>query len=451
MSRAVVHLERAGFSTVAVVSSGFIGMFDALCASMGVDDMPRAEYPGLIPTDTTATLREKVASILVPRLLDALGSAPRAHATDDVEPDPTGVVFRGDLDAVHEHFAAQLWSDGLPIIPPTPDRVERFLACTSRSPDEVLGIVPAQHRAATVRNTAVNGVMAGCRPEHMPVLVAAVEAVCDPRFRLEDAGSTPSWEPLVIVSGPGVRRLGLNTGAGLLKVGAHPNTSIGRFLRLYIRNITGIRTESGIDKGTVGFTFNVALAEDDEALADVGWAPSRLESGFHLDDTVVTVQSTLGSAGPLYSSGATAEEHVEAIVQIAASTCGGWAAVGLARQHWHPLLILNPSIAALLARQGWTKERLRQHLCDEARVPARWMNRTLRDAGLEGTTLESLVAAGQAPGAFADTPDPDRLVPVFTRPEWIGVVVTGDPSRNQSRFLINNHNQGVPVSKRVDW
>jgi hypothetical protein len=103
---------------------------------------------------------------------------------------------------------------------------------------------------------AVNGVMAGCRPEYMPVLVAVVEAIAKPNFRLEDAGSTPSWEPLIILSGPIIKELDFNHGAGLMKIGRQANGSIGRFLRLYLRNICGYRIAPGDgDKGSIGYSL----------------------------------------------------------------------------------------------------------------------------------------------------------------------------------------------------
>lgn len=451
MSRTSAHLERAGIPTASIVGTGFTGMFDLLSAGLGIEGLPRAEYPGMVATDPDDVLRAKVATTLVPRLLTALGSTPTPKAAPHREPAPADIVCRGDLDEVQEHFTREHWTDGLPVVPPTLDRVRRFLDHTPRSPEEILGVLPPEQRAATVWNVAVNGVMAGCRPEYLPILVAAVEAVCDPLFRVEDIGSTPSWEPMVVVSGPGVRKLGFNTGPGLLKVGNQANTSVGRFLRLYLRNVAGSRPETGTDKGTIGFTFNVALAEDDEALAGLGWPPSRVEQGFDMADTVVTVRSVVGTASPLYSSGATLDEHLASLVQVATTTTGGWVGIGVAKNHWHPLLVLNPSIARLVVAAGWTKDDLRRHLYENTKVPAQWLDRTLADGGLTGTTLDSLVREGRADPVFAESADPDRLVPAFLRPEWTDIVVSGDATRNQSRFLINNHNQGVPVARRVTW
>jgi hypothetical protein len=191
----------------------------------------------------------------------------------------------------------------------------------------------------------------------------------------------------------------------------------------------------------------VALAEDDESQVALGWQPSRIEHGFALADTVVTLVSTLGASGPLYSSGGTAEEHLEAIVQIASATCGGWAGIGVYFDAWYPTLILSPAVAQVFASAGWTKQDVRNELFARVKVPARWMDRTFQDVGLNSTSLKQLVADGLAPQIYAESNDPNRLVPAIIRPEWVNIIIAGDPARSQSRFFINNHAQGVPTHK----
>jgi hypothetical protein len=191
-------------------------------------------------------LRQKVKDVLLPRVIAGLtqpcesaGLTPAPAPAADAGTAPRDIVFTGTLDEVQEHFYERRWSDGLPIIPPTLDRVERFLRFTEREPDEVLGVTPPANRQATVWNVAVNGVMAGCRPEYMPILLAVVEAIVDPAYKVEDAGSTPGWESLIVLSGPIIKELGFNSGQGVMRVGKQANTSIGRFLRLYLRNLAG--------------------------------------------------------------------------------------------------------------------------------------------------------------------------------------------------------------------
>jgi hypothetical protein len=435
-----------------MISTGFLPMFKAVSRALGFEDLPVAEYPGIPPMDSDATLRAKVKDHLVPNIVRGFSNPVSASALGEDEPAPGDIVFRGSFDEVQDYFHSRYWSDGLTIVPPERHRVEAFLAFTDRSPDEVLGVLLPERRKATVWSVAVNGVMAGCRPEYMPVLIAAVEAISDPLFHLEDAGSTPSWEPLVIVSGPGVQALGMNAANAVLKVGVQSNTTIGRFLRLYMRNIPGFRPwpAGNTDKGTIGFTFNVALAENAAAIEELAWPTYQEDRGFDRDDTVVTVLSLVGTGGPLYSSGETAAEQLETIVQVAACTAGNWIGVGVFWGEWHPLLVLNPSVAAVLAADGLTKDDIRDHLYTHAKVPARWLDRNFEASGFNnGVTLAGLVAKGVADACYAESDDPDRLVPAFLRPETINIVLAGDPARNQSRFYINNHNQGVPVSRRV--
>ena len=208
---------------------------------LGLPDMPIAAYPGVPMTDSTQELERKVEHELVPQIINGLSQATgdKSAAAVDEEPAPRHIIFTGGLDSVQEHFYEHLWSDGLPVIPPTLDRVEQFLQFTDHAPDEVIGPCPTANRQATVWNVAVNGVMAGCRPEYMPVLLAVVSAVLDPLYKVEDAGSTPGWESLIIVSGPIAQELGLHHGQGVMRPGKQANTSIGRFLRLFLRNLGG--------------------------------------------------------------------------------------------------------------------------------------------------------------------------------------------------------------------
>ena len=333
-------------------------------------------------------------------------------------------------------------------MPPTRAAVDEFLSWTDRDPDEVLGVLAPEYRAATVRSVAVNGVMAGCRPEYLPLLLAVVEAVADPDFRIEDAGSTPGWEPLVVVSGPLVETLGFNTETGLMRVGRRANTSIGRFLRLFMRNVAGLRPGT-TDKGSIGTTFNVALGEDEAAVRELGWTPFRVDRGFAEDDDVVTVQSVVAISPPIYSGGDDPLTLIGPLAHLAATTMGPWTFTSLWYQRWHPLVLMSPAVAAGFARGGWGKAEIRRHLFEQLKIEARWLEHyPLHVAGQE-TPIAELVGRGVAPSSFLDSDDPERLLPLLLREESTGIVVAGDPGRNQSRVYVNNHEQGPPVSKRV--
>jgi hypothetical protein len=451
--RACAVAEKEGVPAVAIVSTGFLRQATAIARTLGIADMPIAEYPGTILTDSPEERRSKVKEQLAPaviRGLQATGAGNHGAVVAVAEPAPRDIVFAGDLTEVLDHFEENLWTDGLPVIPPTLDRVEAFMRETDRDPAEVLGVLAPEYREATVWSVAVNGVMAGCRPEYMPVLLGIVDTLADPLFRIQDAGSTPGWEPLVIVSGPLVKRLAFNSGSGLMRVGPRANTSVGRFLRLFLRNVAGLRTPPGTtDKGSIGTTFNVALAEDADAVARTGWTSFGVDRGFAPDDDVVTVQSVYAISPPVYSSG-TAEDHLAALSYILGTTAGHWTSMALYWRESHPLLLLNPSVARVLVEAGLSKDDVRQYLYDNTKVEARWVEAWAHHCGVDDSSLENLIARGEAPPEYAESDDPHRLVPVLLRPESVNIVIGGDPGRNQSRFYINNNAQGPPVSRRAE-
>ena len=449
MLRAAAIAERAGVPSVSIVTTPFMQQAAVVMKGVGMPGLPIAEYPGVPMTDGPDTVRAKVEA-LMEQIVEGLAKPAVTTATPSVEPEPRDLVFRGTLDEVQDFFYRNLWTDGLPVIPPTIPRVERFLEFTKRAPGDVIGRLLPENRAATVWSIAVNGVMAGCRPEYMPLLVAFVEAIAEPEFRVQDAGSTPGWEPLVIVSGPVARALDLNHGQGVMRVGRQANTSLGRFLRLYLMNIAGLRIPPGAgDKGSIASTFNVALAEDEAAAAEMGWTTFGQDQGFVRDDSVVTVQSVVSASPPIYTAGTRALDHVQVLAEVFGRACAYWSCTGMKYARWQPLLVIGPSIAKVIAADGWSKDDVRAYLHEHVTIPAREAEKYAWHLGSTAFSLRAQVEAGVLPPEYAASGDPDRPVPVFVKPEWIGIVVAGDPGRNQSKGYCNNHIQGGRVSKRV--
>jgi len=452
--RASAAVERAGYPSVSIISTGFLKQAAVVAKGLGLPDMPIAAYPGVPMTDSTRELERKVEHELVPQIINGLSqpTGDKSAAAVDDEPAPRHIIFTGGLDSVQEHFYEQLWSDGLPFIPPTLDRVEQFLQFTDHAPDEVIGPCPTANRQATVWNVAVNGVMAGCRPEYMPVLLAVVSAVLDPLYKVEDAGSTPGWESLIIVSGPIAQELGLHHGQGVMRPGKQANTSIGRFLRLFLRNLGGFyHAPEGADKGSIGQSFLVAAAENEEHVAEIGWQPYSVDRGFEAGQNVVTVQSVVAISCPTYTGSENAIEHAQLIADVIGQrTCGYWSSIGMVYSNWHPLIMLGPSIASVFAKDGWSKEKIRRYLYDNVKIAASQAERYAYYCGQTGFRVDEHVKKGLLPPAYAESSDPGRLIPVFQHPEWIGIVVAGDWGRNQSKGYVSNHIQGPPVSKLVD-
>lgn len=451
MLRACRAIEDADVPTTAIVTSGFLGQADVVARAIGIPHVSISEYPGVIAHDSDAKLRESVESVLLPNVVKNLkGEGAWVATSAESDPSPTDIAFTGDFDQVQEYFHVQGWSDGLPVVPPTRDRVDAFLSFVDREPSEVLGTPLPALRKASVSSVAINGVMAGCRPEYMPILVAVVEAICDPEFRIEDAGSTPGWEPLIVLSGPIIEHLDFNTSVAAMRSGPQANTSIGRFLRLYLRNVVGYRTPpDGSDKGSIGQNFYVVMAENQAHTAAAGWPTLREDLGYSVDDNVVMVQSVVATSLPIYSGGESPVDEMEYITYLLQSALGPWAYMGIKFGHQHPLLLLGPSVALAFSQAGWTKDDIRQHLFEHVKLEARRLERA--GIGLEGATvsLKGFVDSGLADPVYSQSDDPDRLVPLLLRPEWTNVVIAGDPGRNQSKAYINNHEQGVPVARKV--
>src|SRR4029453_11298925 len=194
-------------------------------------------------------------------------------------PAATVFIFPGAYEDVDAHYQERGWTDGLPIVPPTERRVHEFLKQTPRDPREIVGVLPPRQGEATIEKIAVNAVMAGCRPEYFPVVVAAIEALADPLFNLDSVqATTHPVAPLVVVNGPIARELGINGGYNAYGQGFHANLTIGRAIRLLLMNVGGGLPGTG-DRATQGSPAKIAycVAENEEASP---WEPLHVEHGF---------------------------------------------------------------------------------------------------------------------------------------------------------------------------
>ncbi len=444
--------EEAGVPSVSLTCEGFIGQAATTATGLGLPSLPVAIVPGHVDVQTVDELRANVLGVTVEGVVQGLTATPE-KATELVEPEPGEVVFEGTPDEVNRFFYENGWSDGLPIVPPTAARVAEFLRCTDRDADEELGVLLPDRRSATVRTVAINGVMAGCRPEYMPVLVALVEAMADPRYGVEHSGNTPGAETLIVVNGPIIRRLGFNYQQGALRDGFQANTSIGRFWRLYLRNVAGFLPHK-TDKGTFGNTWRVVLAENEDALARIGWTTIAQDQGLAAGESGVTISRFTGGTVLASVFGTRPEEMIpylaDGITRLVA-----WEVmftVGMSVGAQRPLLVLSPILAQTLARAGLTKQDVQRRLFEHARIPARRFERYIGEwtnLAPGRPTLRDLVARGRAAPIFAESDDPERLVPVVARAEDIMIAVSGDPLRTNAYVFAHNGILGFPTTKPV--
>jgi hypothetical protein len=361
-----------GVPTVTVCSTAFAGAARRQAAGRGMDDLPVVEIPHPMHSASRQAVAER-AQTVINDLAAALTERKAAVASEAAARLPEIVELNADPAAIEEYFFEQDWTDGLPITPPTRAAVNAMLAHTTRDRGETLGPIPPRMRIVTLEKIAINAVMAGCRPEYFPVVLAAVEAVLDENCRLYGIQTaTNNTTPLIIVNGPAIQRLGFNAAGNVFGAGNRANASIGRALQLVLRNLGG-DVPGETDMATQGqsgkFTFCIAENE-----ADSPWPPFHVERGFAAGDSTVTVIGA-SPGHNLFTYGC------ETGGEILDHFIGGLSALGHNNVIFPtgPLLVIGPEHAGVLARDGYDKAAIRQAIFERARIPlSRFTARTVR-------------------------------------------------------------------------
>ena len=251
---------------------------------------------------------------------------------------------------------ARGWTDGLPVTPPTDERVLAMLKGTSRRPDEVVGRIPPYLAECTVEKVAVNAVMAGCKPEYMPVLLAALEAALEPLFTLHGVLATTYFSsPIVIVSGPVAKKIGMNSGVNALGQGNRANATIGRALNLVVLNVGGGRPGEA-DRSTLGSPskYTLCFAEDE---SDPAWEPLSVARGFPRGASTVTLFQGHGVEAFVDQKSRTPE---------ALSRSFGLSLVKIGHprlvQSARVVVVLSPEHYAIYKEAGWDRKRIERAL-----------------------------------------------------------------------------------------
>ena len=319
-----------------------------------------------------------------------------------------------DLDAIEYYFAQGL-TDGLPVVPPTEARVRAMLDATSKPADDVVARVPPNFGAATVEKVAVNAVMAGCRPDYLPVVIAGVQAMCDERANLHGVqGTTHTATPLFIVNGPVRGRLDVNCAAGVFGSGWRANATIGRALRLIMLNLGGARPGE-IDKSTMGHPGKYAycIGEYEE---ENPWEPLHVEHGFAAGQSTVSVYCC---DAPQCVSNHGSRSAAGILDTIGASMAVGWSdKTYLAGNH---LIVLGPEHARSLAGDGLSKADVKRYLFEHVRRPLREL--LPGPDGSEGLNRDRL------PDWLDATDDATRVPKVASADDVILVVAGGTAGR----------------------
>ncbi len=448
----MIELERRGIPTVVFTAEAFVHDAHRSAASFGLPGLPLAVVPKPFtnqqPEDihrmATAAFEQVLAGLTRP--VPAPPAAPPAAARDE------RLIYEGAdaLEAwerMNRDFLARGWGDGFPLVPPTARAVDAMLQETSRDPAEVIATLEPGFGLATAEKLAVNAVMAGCGPEHLPFLIAAVRALAAPKMYLRNkAMSTGPHAPLLLVNGPRGRAAGLNAGMCALGPGAPSaaNTVLGRAVRLTMMNVG--HTYVGIsDMDTIGspLKYSLCCAENE---AGSPWEPYHATQGFPREASTVTVQFVYGICDLHDFKSTTPEGLVEvfatAATNVAQLGTGLWLIGRRADPRYkteekeHNMLFLCPEHAQLFARAGWNRARLQAALYRAARLPFRTL--------MLNKESKAHQAAHPELAWLAD--HPELPLPIVETPECYDIAVVGGAAGRGSYF----YGAGEPVTVVVD-
>jgi hypothetical protein len=404
-------VEARGVPAVVLGTDAFLSLARAAALKYGLPHLAVALVPHPIGGIAPALVRAK-AETVVGQVFDALTRDPTAPRPAVAPGGAGGVDAPDDLDAFQAWAMEARWSDGLPVLPPTPERVARVLG--GRDGARLVATLAPLDGRATLEAIAINAALAGAGPEHLPVIVAAVQALAEPRFNLNAIQTTTHpCSPLLIVNGPVASRLGISGGPNALGNGHRANAVIGRAVRLTLQNVGGARPGHE-DRATLGHPgkFTYCLAEH-EAVSP--WEPLHVERGFPSGASTVTV---CGAEAPhnVNDHGSTTPGALLLALAGTAATTGS-NNIYLAGE---PLVILGPEHAQTLASTGWSKTEVKRRLWERVRVR------------LDHFSAENLARfAVVDPARFAGR-SPDTEVGWCLAPDDLMLIVAGGPGKHSS-------------------
>ncbi len=425
-----VKLEKLGLPTVTVCSAAFAHAARKQAAGRGMGDLPIVEIPHPMhsaPPAAVAARADAVAQALIAALTQRAPSAEAVRA----ERLPEKITLGEDPAAVQEFFFAQGWSDGLPVTPPTEAAVRAMLAAASKNAPQTFGPIPPRMRMASLEKIAANAVMAGCRADYFPVVLAALDAVLDESCRLYGIQTaTNNTTPLIIVNGPAVDKLGFNARGNVFGAGCRANASVGRALQLILRNIGGdIAGETDMATQGQSGKLSYCIAENE---AESPWPPFHVEHGFAAADSTVTVIGA-SPGHNLFTYGC--ETGAEILDHFIGALC----ALGHNNIIFPtgPLLVIGPEHAGVLARDGFDKAAIKRAVFERARIPlARLPHRTAH--GLRHRRSRW----------FERFPDADHIG-VADDPSHVSIVVAGGAGIH-SQFVPASFSYH-PVTRKIEF
>ena len=460
---ACIAAEYLGIPSVLIAAPGFMDQARYTALNNGVPVMRVALYPGAFATQTAEVLVRNTREILWPQIVDALtepiSDKERSDGASGSKGDIRDDAFYGTIDEINEYFTDMEWSDGLPIVPPTFEKVESFLKYTDLNWDETVAVLPVAHRNTTVWHVAVNAVMAGCRPEYMPIIIALTKGLGDPEFR-RTLASTHAWIPYCWLNGPVARQLGIDTGQGQINEAA--NVSIGRFMNLALMNLCGYYVKQD-RMGSFGYPMSWCMAEDEEACLRVGWKPYHVREGFGLNESTITLSSTLLWGNNMAPSTTDPQKIMELMAWDISER--SQFALGSGRQFTFRTVLMTEPVAAILSEKYRSPEVLEKDLIAASRRPVKeraYANYYANPGGAKDGGAHSLKQyqghirkdeGGKmtATPEWYDSPDAEQMTIPTMKQGMTAFLVTGDAARNKVQTMPGGGYATIKIELPANW
>ena len=458
-----IAAEYLGIPSVIIAGPGFIDQARYTALNNGVPVMRVAQYPGAFATHTAEELAKNTREVLWPQIVEALTkpiseeelSTGISGNKGDIRDD----VFYGTLDEVNEYFKEMRWSDGLPIIPPTYENVESFLKYTDMRWDETVAILPIAHRDTKVWHVAANAVMAGCKPEYMPILIALTKGLGDGNFR-RTLASTHAWIPYSWLNGPVARQLGIDSGQGQINEAA--NIAIGRFMNLALMNLCGYYVKQD-RMGTFGYPMSWCMVEDDAACLRIGWNPYHVRKGFNLNDNTITLGSTLLWGNNMAPSTTNPERVMELIAWDISER--SQFALGSGRQYTFRTILMTEPVGAILAKRYRSPEALERDLIESSRRPVKeraFANYYANPGGAkdggkhnlrqyQGHIRKSESGEMTPTPEWYDSPEAEQMTVPTMKRGMTAFIITGDAARNKVQTMPGGGYVTIKIELPRNW
>ena len=472
--------EVIGIPAVVVGAESFIAQIESTGYNRGVPVVRTAAYPGAFASDDTATQQYKARFILYDQIVTGLTTQIQQSEIDRIAGAASSaryndVIFTGSFQRVQEFYRVNEMADGLPVIPPTNDKVEYYLTFSGYDAEdyvcerngEVLPVPPA-NRAVMAYQVAVNAIMAGCPPEHMPLCIAITRCLANGDF-YKPLASTHAWTPYVLVNGPIARQLGLSCSNGM--VNARANKRLGRFVSLAFLNLAGYKIKEN-RMGTFGYMMPFVFAEDEVACLDLGWAPYHVMKGFALGESVVTCGSTMTWGNPVAIGTTDPEKAMQLLAWDVTEKQQN--ALGNTNPRVPRMMMLTKPAATVLASGYGTKAAFESALIDAASRPL-WMrtyahywantgskihlNRTfdeyyaaLKD-GEETENVEADIVMTEAPPPWLSSIVPFSSIDCVRTMDQghTGIVITGGDAATTAQIMPGGDCASYKVNLPAGW